>query len=94
MRHTNELLGKAFRLRAANLRVGVRAGNHLLKPAAVFDAQEMHSGWSVLVTGDKIPAVATLAIGLGAALFFSGTFATRIRCFPRRFRDVSCSGDT
>jgi imidazolonepropionase-like amidohydrolase len=28
----------------------------LLKPAAVFDGQEMHSGWSVLVTGDKIAA--------------------------------------
>ena len=29
----------------------------LLKPAAVFDGQEMHAGWSVLVTGDKIAAV-------------------------------------
>lgn len=28
----------------------------LLKPAAVFDGQEMHAGWSVLVTGDKIAA--------------------------------------
>ncbi len=29
----------------------------LLKPAAVFDGEEMHAGWSVLVTGDKIAAV-------------------------------------
>ncbi|MDQ6912186.1 MAG: amidohydrolase family protein [Verrucomicrobiota bacterium] len=29
----------------------------LLRPAAVFDGQEMHSGWSVLVAGDKIAAV-------------------------------------
>jgi imidazolonepropionase-like amidohydrolase len=29
----------------------------LLKPAAVFDGQEMHTGWSVLVTGDKIAEV-------------------------------------
>ena len=28
----------------------------LLKPAAVFDGQEIHSGWSVLITGDKIAA--------------------------------------
>ena len=29
----------------------------LLKPAAVFDGQEMHQGWSVLVIGDRIAAV-------------------------------------
>ena len=29
----------------------------LLKPAAVFDGQEMHAVWSVLVTGDKIAEV-------------------------------------
>ncbi len=28
----------------------------LIHPAAVFDGQEMHAGWSVLVTGDKIAA--------------------------------------
>ncbi|MGI8435736.1 MAG: amidohydrolase family protein [Chthoniobacterales bacterium] len=28
----------------------------LLKPAQVFDGQEMHAGWSVLVEGDKITA--------------------------------------
>ncbi len=28
----------------------------LLRPAAVFDGQEMHAGWSVLVTDDKIAA--------------------------------------
>ncbi len=28
----------------------------LLRPAAVFDGQEMHAGWAVLVTGDKIAA--------------------------------------
>jgi imidazolonepropionase-like amidohydrolase len=35
----------------------VRADSILLKPAAVFDGVEMHEGWSVLVTGDKIAAV-------------------------------------
>jgi imidazolonepropionase-like amidohydrolase len=29
----------------------------LLKPAAVFDGQELHPGWSVLVSGEKIEAV-------------------------------------
>ncbi|MBA2585699.1 MAG: hypothetical protein H0U99_04370, partial [Chthoniobacterales bacterium] len=29
----------------------------LLKPEAVFDGEELHRGWSVLVTGDKIAAV-------------------------------------
>ncbi|MDQ6939932.1 MAG: amidohydrolase family protein [Verrucomicrobiota bacterium] len=29
----------------------------LLRAAAVFDGQEVHSGWSVLVSGDKISAV-------------------------------------
>ncbi|MBA3274116.1 MAG: amidohydrolase family protein, partial [Chthoniobacterales bacterium] len=33
------------------------AESTLLRPAAVFDGQEMHAGWSVLVTGDKIAAV-------------------------------------
>lgn len=28
----------------------------LLRPAAVFDGNEMHAGWSVLITGDKIAA--------------------------------------
>src|SRR3954468_10746677 len=35
----------------------VNAQSLLLKPAAVFDGQEMHAGWSVLVSGDKITAV-------------------------------------
>ncbi|MGZ4983439.1 MAG: amidohydrolase family protein [Chthoniobacterales bacterium] len=29
----------------------------LIRPAAVFDGQEMHAGWSVLITGEKITAV-------------------------------------
>ena len=29
----------------------------LLRPQAVFDGDQMHAGWSVLVTGDKIAAV-------------------------------------
>ncbi len=29
----------------------------LLRPAAVFDGQEIHAGWSVLVSGEKIAAV-------------------------------------
>jgi imidazolonepropionase-like amidohydrolase len=33
----------------------------LLKPAAVFDGQEMHPGWAVLVNGDKISAVGPAA---------------------------------
>ncbi len=34
-----------------------RGESLLLKPAQVFDGQEMHAGWSVLVVGDKIAAV-------------------------------------
>ncbi len=33
----------------------------LLRPAAVFDGQEMHSGWVVLVAGDKIAAASPSA---------------------------------
>lgn len=33
----------------------------LLRPAAVFDGQEMHAGWVVLVNGDKITAVGAAA---------------------------------
>ncbi|HEV2095847.1 MAG TPA: amidohydrolase family protein, partial [Chthoniobacterales bacterium] len=33
----------------------------LLKPEAVFDGEELHRGWSVLVTGDKIAAVGATA---------------------------------
>ena len=36
--------------------VSARAESTLLRPAAVFDGQEMHPGWSVLVTDDKIAA--------------------------------------
>jgi hypothetical protein len=28
----------------------------LLRPAAVFDGAQLHPGWTVLVTGDKIAA--------------------------------------
>ncbi len=39
----------------------------LLKPAAVFDGQEMHAGWSVLINDDKIAAVgANVAAPAGA----------------------------
>jgi imidazolonepropionase-like amidohydrolase len=34
-----------------------RAESILLKPAAVFDGQELHQRWAVLVSGDKIAAV-------------------------------------
>ncbi len=33
----------------------------LLRPAAVFDGQEMHAGWVVLVSGDKITAAGAAA---------------------------------
>ena len=46
----------AFALLMTALNV-VRAESILLQPAAVFDGQEMHAGWSVLVTDDKIAAV-------------------------------------
>jgi imidazolonepropionase-like amidohydrolase len=46
----------AFALLMTALNV-LRAESILLKPAAVFDGQEMHAGWSVLVTDDKIAAV-------------------------------------
>jgi imidazolonepropionase-like amidohydrolase len=31
--------------------------SYLLRPGAVFDGQELHAGWSVLVTDDRIAAV-------------------------------------
>jgi len=31
-------------------------GSFLLRPAAVFDGQQLHAGWAVLVRGDKIEA--------------------------------------
>ncbi|RYY21073.1 MAG: amidohydrolase family protein [Cytophagaceae bacterium] len=37
------------------------AGPTLLRPAAVFDGQDMHPGWAVLVEGDKIKAVGPAA---------------------------------
>jgi hypothetical protein len=33
----------------------------LLKPARVFDGEEAHEGWGVLVRGDKIAAVGPVA---------------------------------
>ena len=33
----------------------------LLRPAAVFDGQEMHTGWVALVNGDKIAAAGPAA---------------------------------
>lgn len=43
------------------------AESFLLRPAAVFDGHEMHGGWSVLVTGDKIAATgANVAAPAGA----------------------------
>ncbi len=33
----------------------------LLRPAAVFDGEEMHAGWVVLVQGDKIAAAGSSA---------------------------------
>ncbi|RYY10007.1 MAG: amidohydrolase family protein, partial [Cytophagaceae bacterium] len=41
----------------------------LLRPAAVFDGQDLHPGWAVLVEGDKIKALgpaAQLAAPAGA----------------------------
>ncbi|MEJ7660554.1 MAG: amidohydrolase family protein [Hymenobacter sp.] len=43
----------------------------LLRPAAVFDGETLHSGWAVLVEGDKITAAgpaATLAAPAGATV--------------------------
>jgi imidazolonepropionase-like amidohydrolase len=38
-----------------------QATTTLLRPAAVFDGQDLHSGWAVLVEGDKIKAVGPAA---------------------------------
>jgi imidazolonepropionase-like amidohydrolase len=46
-----------------------QAAATLLRPAAVFDGQDLHSGWAVLVEGQKITAVgpaAQLAVPAGA----------------------------
>jgi len=45
------------------------AGTTLLRPAAIFDGQDMHPGWAVLVEGERIKAVgpaAQLAAPAGA----------------------------
>ena len=36
--------------------VSAQTSSIILRPATVFDGQELHSGWSVVVTGDKITA--------------------------------------
>jgi imidazolonepropionase-like amidohydrolase len=43
-------------LSLACLSVAARADDLLLRPAAVFDGEAMHAGWSVLVRGDRIAA--------------------------------------
>jgi imidazolonepropionase-like amidohydrolase len=52
--------GKGMKRMAATLVIAAAssasAQSILLKPAAVFDGTEMHQGWAVLVTGDKIAA--------------------------------------
>lgn len=52
MRLAVVVLASVFAIHSAGF-----AESILLKPAAVFDGQEMHAGWSVLVTGDKIAEV-------------------------------------
>ena len=48
---------------------GAASESTLLRPAAVFDGQEMHAGWSVLVTDDKIAAVGSdIAAPAGARI--------------------------
>jgi imidazolonepropionase-like amidohydrolase len=44
-----------FILPVMNL-VSAETPSIVLRPAAVFDGQELHNGWSVVVTGDKITA--------------------------------------
>ena len=41
---------------AALAAISARAELILLKPAAVFDGEQLHAGWTVLVTDDKIAA--------------------------------------
>ena len=54
-------------LAAASLSIGVAQAapetpaSLLLRPAAVFDGQQIHAGWAVLVTGEKIAAAGPVA---------------------------------
>ena len=41
---------------AARAQTSPPAASIVLHPAAVFDGQEMHAGWAVVVTRDKIVA--------------------------------------
>lgn len=38
----------------------VGVSNYVLKPARVFDGEQLHEGWAVLVRGEKIEAVGTV----------------------------------
>ena len=62
---------KAFSLRCATAILlatsAAHADSFLLRPAAVFDGEQLHSGWGVLVTEDKIAAA-----GLAAELTAPG----------------------
>ncbi|MEP7248904.1 MAG: amidohydrolase family protein [Spartobacteria bacterium] len=50
------LFGATSVLAAALASAAPEAVSVLLRPAAVFDGTQLHPGWSVLVTGDKIAA--------------------------------------
>ena len=57
MRHSLGLLGSVL---LTSLATAADAG-YLLKPARVFDGEEMHEGWGAIVRADKIEAVGPLA---------------------------------
>jgi imidazolonepropionase-like amidohydrolase len=50
------LLRPAILLIAMMQTANAQTSSILLKPAAVFDGSELHAGWAVVVTGDKITA--------------------------------------
>ncbi|WP_210513597.1 metal-dependent hydrolase family protein [Hymenobacter terricola] len=65
------LLGWSLRGAAQPAHAPVVSGATLLRPAAVFDGQDLHPGWAVLVENDKISAAgpaAQLALPAGGRL--------------------------
>ena len=61
------LVGLASTLVLSTVCAAAEPASTLLRPAAIFDGQTLHTGWAVLITGDKIaaagPAAEILASG-------------------------------
>ena len=55
------LVGLASTLVLSTVCAAAEPASTLLRPAAIFDGQTLHTGWAVLITGDKIAAAGPAA---------------------------------